>query len=288
MTPLVESAAERFARLAEGHDAVLTEVPATIGIVDRLVVRFDHEAMASRTSVEIGPICPETGVRIPVAVLPPLWCCGGRTSVGRNASPPLALTGQLSFERAGRRRRESGCRLVPVHLAQLAGGGLDQRLFFAEDDDRGAASEDFHRRDFVAAAAPGRFRTAELVKVALAADRAERSYAGAPDLDLEGRGATTLARRRRAVAVDEGPADPPPALLECMPIGRRALHYGFERETGCFRAGVVEAVGIERLRVGQSQIVVRGASGGQPGEQGQSEEANDCTDLPGGNSAPSV
>jgi hypothetical protein len=51
-----------------------------------------------------------------------------------------------------------------------------------------------------------------------------------------------------------------------MPIGRPALNYGFERETGRFRARVVEAVGIERLRVGQSQVVVRGASGGQRSE----------------------
>lgn len=32
-----------------------------------------------------------------------------------------------------------GCRLGPMHLAQLAGGGLDQRPFVAEDDDRGPA-----------------------------------------------------------------------------------------------------------------------------------------------------
>lgn len=73
-----------------------------------------------------------------------------------------------------------------------------------------------------------------------------------------------------------------------MPIGRPALSYGFERETGCFRTRVVEAVGIERLRVGQGQVVVRGAAGGERGEKGQAGEDGDGAELPWGNSAPSV
>lgn len=64
MTPLVESAVGRFARSAGGHDAVLTEIPAATGIVDLLVVRFDHEAIARRTAVETGPICSRMKIHV--------------------------------------------------------------------------------------------------------------------------------------------------------------------------------------------------------------------------------
>ncbi len=65
-----------------------------------------------------------------------------------------------------------------------------------------------------------------------------------------------------------------------MPIGRPTLHYGFKREPGYFCARVVEVVGIERLRIGQGQVIVRGAAGGQRGEEGQAGEDGDCTELP--------
>lgn len=66
-----------------------------------------------------------------------------------------------------------------------------------------------------------------------------------------------------------------------MPVGRPALSYGFEREAGDFRAGVVEAVGIECLRVGQGQVVVCGAACGQRGEKGQAEEDGNGAEILG-------
>lgn len=56
MAPLVESCAETFLRSAEGYDAVLAEVPAAVGIVDLLVVKFDPEAVAARESEQIPAI----------------------------------------------------------------------------------------------------------------------------------------------------------------------------------------------------------------------------------------
>jgi hypothetical protein len=73
-----------------------------------------------------------------------------------------------------------------------------------------------------------------------------------------------------------------------MPIGRPALHYGLEREAGDFRTRVVEAVGTERLRVGQGQVVVCGTACGRRGENGQAEKDGDDAELPWSNNAPSV
>lgn len=199
------------------------------------------------------------------------------------------LAGQLFSEGTARWTRETGRGLALAHLAQVAGGSLGQPLFGPKNNDRGAAGEDFHWRDFVAAATPRRLCPSEPVEVALAElDRAERSYAGAPDLDLEGRGTATLGRRRGAVAVDEGPVDRSSALSACMPVGRPALSYGFEREAGNFRTRVVEAVGIERLCVCQGQVVVCGTACGQGGEKGQAEEDGAGAELSWSNNAPSV
>jgi hypothetical protein len=73
MTPLVESCAERFAGSPAGHDAVLTEVPAAVGIVDLLAVRFDLEAIESREAAGIGPICSAKKIHVLDAVGTTRW-----------------------------------------------------------------------------------------------------------------------------------------------------------------------------------------------------------------------
>lgn len=73
MTPLVASCVERFTRSGGGHDAVLTEVPAAVGIVDLLAVRFDQGATACRTAVGIGPICSSKKIQVLDAVGTKRW-----------------------------------------------------------------------------------------------------------------------------------------------------------------------------------------------------------------------
>jgi len=64
-----------------------------------------------------------------------------------------------------------------------------------------------------------------------------------------------------------------------MSIGRPALHYGFKREPGRFCARVVKPVGIERLRVGQGQIIFCRTASGKRGEDGEAEENDGCVEL---------
>ncbi len=73
MTPLVQSCAERFARSPDGHDAVVAEVPAAVGIVDLLVVRFDREAIDSRAAAGIGPVCSAKKIHVLDAVGTKRW-----------------------------------------------------------------------------------------------------------------------------------------------------------------------------------------------------------------------
>lgn len=65
-----------------------------------------------------------------------------------------------------------------------------------------------------------------------------------------------------------------------MPIGRPALHYGFEREASNFRTRVVEAIGIERLCVSKGQVVVLGTPCWQRGEKSQAGEDGDGAERP--------
>ena len=115
MTPLVESAAERFARLAGGHDAVLAEVPAAVGIVDLLVVRFDHETIASRAAAEIGPICSRLKIHVLDSVGTRRWrridtiarqVGSNGPALTRSTLVPLADMGLLEVE--GGRVRSTG------------------------------------------------------------------------------------------------------------------------------------------------------------------------------------
>jgi hypothetical protein len=73
MTPLVEACAERFAGSTEGHDAVLAEVPAAVGVVDLLVVRFDREAIDCRAGAGVGPICSAKKIHVLDAVGTARW-----------------------------------------------------------------------------------------------------------------------------------------------------------------------------------------------------------------------
>lgn len=73
MTPVVESCVERFAPPPHGHDAVLAEIPAAVGVVDLVVVKFDQDAITCRSAHGIGPICSAKKIQVLDLVGPKRW-----------------------------------------------------------------------------------------------------------------------------------------------------------------------------------------------------------------------
>lgn len=172
-----------------------------------------------------------------------------------------------------------------MDVAQLPCCRLGHGPSVPEDDDRGAAREDFHRG--ATAAAPGGLRSPEVVQVAPAwtVDGAERPKARAPVLDLKRGSATAIQPSGwSAVAVDKRPANRPLPQSVRLLQGRPCSVQSFEREPGDFFSCVVERVGIEILRVGHGWFIARATAGGQQaGESGQAGEGSDCMESSCGN-----
>ena len=115
MTPVVEACVERFSPSAEGHDAVLAEIPAAVGVVDLLVVKFDQDAIASRAARGIGPICSTRKIQVLDAVGSKRWRLVdtiahalGSTSVALTRSTLDPLTGMGLIEMDEGRIRSTG------------------------------------------------------------------------------------------------------------------------------------------------------------------------------------
>lgn len=127
MTPLVESCAERFAGSPEGHDAVLAEVPAAVGIVDLLVVRFDREAIDIRAAAGVGPICSAKKIHVLDALGTRRWrrvdtiarqVGSNGPALTRSTLSPLAEMGLLELE-AGRIRSTGIWAPAAVHVTAI-------------------------------------------------------------------------------------------------------------------------------------------------------------------------
>jgi hypothetical protein len=108
MTPLVKSCAEQFAKSTGGHDAVLTEIPAAVGVVDLLVVKFAEEAIASRVAEGVGPICSTKKIQVLDVLGTKRWrrvdtiaMRLGTTGLAltRSTLNPLAEMGLIEFDR---------------------------------------------------------------------------------------------------------------------------------------------------------------------------------------------
>jgi len=150
MTPLVSESIDRLLPTGAGPHVVVGEVPAAVGIVDLLAVRFDAEALRLRKAGGVGPICSPLRIRVLDALRDGRWrdaqviahtVGSNLPALRRSTLRPLTEAGLIEFD--GKRIRSTlawlpvGERLTAVELKLSKWqGALRQADNFARSVDR--------------------------------------------------------------------------------------------------------------------------------------------------------